>query len=65
MRRDVREKVVVITGAGGGIGGSLARVLTGKGARTALLDLDRTRLEAVAESLRPADTSKRTVSPAR
>ena len=55
MRREVRDKVVVITGAGGGIGGSLARAFTRKGAKTALLDLDRTRLETVAESLEPAE----------
>ncbi len=54
MRREIRDQVVVITGAGGGIGGSLARVFAQKGAKTALLDLDPTRLETVAESLRPA-----------
>ncbi len=55
MRREVRDRVVVITGAGGGIGGSLARAFTNRGAKTALLDLDPTRLEAVAGSLRPAE----------
>jgi NAD(P)-dependent dehydrogenase (short-subunit alcohol dehydrogenase family) len=37
MRLDGR--VYVVTGAGGGIGGGIARVLTGEGARVALVDL--------------------------
>ena len=39
-RYDLADKVVLITGAGGGLGSRLAGVLTQRGARVALLDID-------------------------
>jgi NAD(P)-dependent dehydrogenase (short-subunit alcohol dehydrogenase family) len=52
-------RVVVITGAGSGIGRALAQQLAAKGARLALSDIDTTTLQATVESL-PADTEVRT-----
>lgn len=40
------DKVVLITGAGGGIGGATAARLAGRGVRLVLVDLDRDRLNA-------------------
>lgn len=48
---DVRDRVVLITGAGQGIGLALARRLHDQGARLALVDLNETGLEVVASSL--------------
>lgn len=47
----VRDRVVLITGAGQGIGLALARRLHDQGARLALVDLNETGLEVVASSL--------------
>ena len=43
----VRESVVVIAGAGGGLGGDTARTLHGRGALLILFDIDEPRLRAV------------------
>ncbi|GIW71626.1 MAG: hypothetical protein KatS3mg102_1168 [Planctomycetota bacterium] len=51
MRR-LRDKVVAITGAAGGIGSALARRLGREGARLALLDLDLGAARALAAELR-------------
>lgn len=48
---DVRDRVVLITGAGQGIGLALARRLHDQGARLALVDLNETGLEEAASSL--------------
>lgn len=48
---DVRDRVVMITGAGQGIGLALARRLHDQGARLALVDLNESGLEVVASSL--------------
>jgi len=49
-----RDQVVVITGAASGIGEALSRQLAAQGARLLLADVDATRLDAVAQSLRQA-----------
>lgn len=48
---DVRDRVVLITGAGQGIGLALARRLHDQGARLVLVDLNDARLEEAASSL--------------
>lgn len=48
---DVRDKVVLITGAGQGIGLALAGILAGRGAEIAILDVDGATAAAAAESL--------------
>ncbi len=50
-RRPVTGQVVVITGAARGIGAGLARVLTDRGARVALLGLEPVELAAVSATL--------------
>jgi len=49
--RDLTGSVVVVTGAARGIGAELSRVLTGRGARVALLGLEPAELAAVAADL--------------
>jgi short-subunit dehydrogenase len=48
---NLREKVIVITGASGGIGAALARQLHGRGARLALIARSAEKLAAVAKPL--------------
>ncbi|MCU1646263.1 MAG: hypothetical protein JWN03_6538 [Nocardia sp.] len=48
---DLRGKVVLITGAGAGIGAATARHLTREGARLALVDRDAAALKAIAAEL--------------
>ena len=45
------NKVVIITGAAGGIGKEIARKLAGEGAKLTLVDLNEVTLKAVAEEL--------------
>jgi len=49
--RELRDKVVVVTGAASGIGEGLARGLQAKGAKLALVDVDGERLMRLAEEL--------------
>jgi NAD(P)-dependent dehydrogenase (short-subunit alcohol dehydrogenase family) len=51
-RRDVAGKVVLITGAAGGLGAALCRRYAAGGARIAALDLDAARLETQVAALR-------------
>ncbi len=48
---NLRGKVVVVTGAAGGIGEALARSLSARGAELALVDIDKARLAEIAEEL--------------
>ncbi len=50
-KRDLAGAVVVVTGAAGGLGAAVARRFAIDGARLALIDIDPTRLAAVAEGL--------------
>ena len=52
MQRDFSGRVVVITGAAGGLGRALARAFAGAGARVAALDTDAAGAEALAAELR-------------
>ncbi|WP_237421589.1 short-chain dehydrogenase/reductase [Gordonia sp. SID5947] len=51
MRLDVTGRVVVVTGAGKGIGFAVAEQLQHRGARLALIDVDRDQVEAAARRL--------------
>ena len=42
---DLCNKTVLITGAAGGLGGAIAIELAARGAKLALVDLDKTKLE--------------------
>ena len=60
---DVYGKVAVVTGASGGIGLAVARILAGKGAKLALVARSKDKLEALAKELPeaiavPADMTK-------
>lgn len=48
---DVRDKVVLITGAGSGIGAALVELLHSRGACVALVDLNETALEVIVDRL--------------
>lgn len=50
-RYDLAGKVVLITGAGGGLGSRLAHVLTQRGARVALVDIDVAAIQRAATAL--------------
>ena len=51
---NVRDKVIAITGAGGGLGSEMARVLAQNGARVWLMDLDAEKGRAVCDELKAA-----------
>ncbi|MEZ4288872.1 MAG: SDR family NAD(P)-dependent oxidoreductase [Polyangiales bacterium] len=48
MSYEVKDRVIVITGATGGLGRAAAEALRNKGAKLALLDLDKTAVETMA-----------------
>lgn len=52
---NVQSKVVVVTGAGGGIGGELVKTLLARGARVAAVDLREEALQALKTSLSAGD----------
>lgn len=52
LNTDLTRKTVVITGAGGVIGGIFAKALAQAGAKVALLDLNREAAEKIAEEIR-------------
>ena len=51
---NVKDKVIMITGAGGGLGSEMARVLSRNGAKVWLLDLDAEKGQAAADEIRSA-----------
>ncbi|MDK9703507.1 MAG: SDR family oxidoreductase [Sulfuritalea sp.] len=52
MTRELKGRVVLITGAAGGLGAALCRRYAAAGARIAAMDLDAARLDAMAAQLR-------------
>ncbi len=48
----IKDKVAVITGAGGVLGGSLAKHFISQGAKVAALDIRKEQLDVVVEMLR-------------
>lgn len=52
--RDFKNRIAVITGAGGGIGSALARALAGRGCHLALVDYNPEALEKTKSALSPA-----------
>ena len=48
---NVKNKVIVITGAGGGLGSEMARLLCKNGAKVVILDLDAEKGQATAEEI--------------
>jgi len=58
MMRDLQDKTLLLTGANGGIGRSIARFFYARGARLVLTDLDAGKLEVFAHSL-GADAAQR------
>jgi NAD(P)-dependent dehydrogenase (short-subunit alcohol dehydrogenase family) len=52
VEREFAGQVGVVTGAAGGLGRAVARMLAERGATVFLVDLDRERVEALAETLR-------------
>ena len=54
---NVKDKVVMITGAGGGLGSEMARVLSRNGAKVWLLDLDEEKGRAAADGIQAAGGS--------
>lgn len=57
---EVRDKVAVVTGGGGGIGGAIAQVLADRGARVVVADLDITTAQRVADAINIAHPSAAT-----
>lgn len=54
MELGLQDKVALVLGGGGGLGGSIARTLASEGARVAVADIDADASEAVASSIRDA-----------
>ena len=50
----VKDKVIMITGAGGGLGSEMARLLSNNGAKVWLMDLDAEKGQAVADDISAA-----------
>jgi len=59
---DVRDKTILITGAGRGLGASMAKRLAGRGANLALLDLDAAGLATVRDACRALGVRAETYS---
>jgi short-subunit dehydrogenase len=51
LSMDLRDKVVIVTGASSGIGLALARILAGKGAKLALVSRSKGKLESLSREL--------------
>ncbi len=52
--KELKDKVVVITGSASGIGKALAKAFQAEGARPVLVDIDRLKVQSAAEELRGA-----------
>ena len=51
---NVKDKVIMITGAGGGLGSEMARLLCKNGAKVVILDLDAEKGQATADEINAA-----------
>ncbi|MBZ6075887.1 SDR family oxidoreductase [Microvirga puerhi] len=54
MDLGLRNRVALVFGAGGGLGGAIARTLAGEGAKVVVADLDRDAATATADAIRSA-----------
>jgi 2-hydroxycyclohexanecarboxyl-CoA dehydrogenase len=57
--RGLKDKVVIVTGGGGGIGGATCRRFAADGAKVAVLDIDRAAAEATAAAIAAAGGTAR------
>ncbi len=55
----LKDKVIIVTGGGQGLGRAMAEYLAAKGARLALVDLDQTKLDAVVAACESTGTQAR------
>jgi len=61
MELQLGNKVAVVTGAGGGIGAAIARMLVAEGAKVALADIDPAKASAQAKTIDPAGKATRAI----
>jgi short-subunit dehydrogenase len=54
MANDLKDKIIILTGAAGGIGSATARLLAGEGAVLVLTDIKKDELEALSRELQAA-----------
>ncbi len=54
MGTSLEEKIAIVTGAGRGIGGGIARVLAGEGAHVVVVDIDESWGEKTVARIRDA-----------
>ncbi|CAG2109440.1 unnamed protein product [Medioppia subpectinata] len=57
-KKDIRDHVVVITGAGHGLGAEIAKLFAKLGARLALIDINKTNNERIVEEIKDITGSK-------